>query len=243
MSTCCPTSDSTDSKAQEQSLSRSDLFGSHTYADYAVLRTTWRMLLDDSCRGMHPLVPNAGYDEDETVKNWFCCRQCSHSFQRPQSRQAFLMWLCFSGFFLYQHGFDRSLKHANAPGAIDVSEPVPRLTHLVVNFYHLARVADPGNEVEMHREQMQNCGWDIHGRVYISTQGINAQFSGLRAHAEAYAAWVAARPFFESMTWRTYPVHGHMFPRLKLKFRENLISLHGGMTSLPVTGVQIAHYL
>lgn len=86
---------------------------------------------------------------------------------------------------------------------------------------------------------MQAEGWDIRGRIYISKQGINAQFSGLRAHAEAYAAWVATQPAFRGVTWRTYPVSHHAFPRLKLKFRQNLISLQGGMTDLPVVGAAL----
>lgn len=35
-------------------------------------------------------------------------------------------------------------------------------------------------------------GKDIVGRIYISAQGINAQYSGLREHAIAYAKWVCS---------------------------------------------------
>jgi hypothetical protein len=153
-------------------------------------------------------------------------------------RQAFPKQNCYAGYFLYPRRFERSWSAAAALDTTDVSNSPPLFSYLVVNFYHLADVEDPGHEVQIHREHMQRCGWDIHGRIYISTQGINAQLSGLQAHAEAYAAWVATRPFFKTMKWRTYPVKEHMFPRLKLKFRENLISLHGGMTTLPVTGAQ-----
>lgn len=48
-------------------------------------------------------------------------------------------------------------------------------------------------------------GKDIQGRIYISAQGINAQYSGQRDHAIAYAEWVGQQPGFE--------VRSHMIRR------------------------------
>ena len=47
-------------------------------------------------------------------------------------------------------------------------------------------------------------GLDIKGRIYISKQGINAQFSGPASDAVSYAQWVEAQPeFLVSLhTWR-----------------------------------------
>jgi len=47
---------------------------------------------------------------------------------------------------------------------------------------------------------------------------------------------VAAQREFRGVTWRAYPAARNMFPRLRLKYRPNLISLQGGMADLPVTG-------
>jgi len=102
----------------------------------------------------------------------------------------------------------------------------------VVNFYHLCRVADPEAETAAHREFCR--GRDIRGRIYLSWQGINAQLSGTREDAHAYAEWVAGRPGFGGLAWRTERVPAHMFPRLTLKFRESLISMAGGTKHLPV---------
>lgn len=46
-------------------------------------------------------------------------------------------------------------------------------------------------------------GRDIAGRIYISWQGINAQYSGPMEDAHAYAEWVASRPGFSGLAWRT----------------------------------------
>eukprot|EP00892_Ulva_mutabilis_P009719 jgi/Ulvmu1/7119/UM034_0025.1 len=108
-------------------------------------------------------------------------------------------------------------------------------THAVINFYHLSDIAKPGETAAMHKDYIQEQGWDIRGRIYISFQGVNAQFSGPREDAIAYTSWVASQPEFKGVVWREYPVEKHMFPKLRLKFRPNLISLRGGMEDLPVT--------
>jgi predicted sulfurtransferase len=109
-------------------------------------------------------------------------------------------------------------------------------SHYVINFYHLSDVAKPGETAKHHKIYIREQGWDICGRIYISYQGINAQFSGPKEDALAYTNWVAAQPEFRDLTWRAYSVSKHTFPKLRLKYRPNLISLKGGMLDLPVTG-------
>ena len=46
-------------------------------------------------------------------------------------------------------------------------------------------------EVAQHRKWLS--GKDVHGRIYISTQGINAQLSGPSEDAEGYAKWTQER--------------------------------------------------
>jgi len=103
---------------------------------------------------------------------------------------------------------------------------------VIVNFYHLCDIWDPEAELAEHRRFM--AGRDIAGRIYISWQGINAQYSGPMEDAHAYAEWVASRPGFSGLAWRTERVPAQMFPRLKLKFRQSLISMAGGTKHLNV---------
>lgn len=103
----------------------------------------------------------------------------------------------------------------------------------VVNFYHLVEIANPYQVIAEHKLWVQ--GKDLAGRIYLSTQGINAQYSGLTADAEGYAMWLQQQDLFKDMRWSSFPVDSHHFPKLRLKFKQNLISLAGGMTRLPVT--------
>ena len=64
-----------------------------------------------------------------------------------------------------------------------------------MNFYHLRDLRQPAAVIHRHREWLR--GRDILGRIYISNQGINAQLSGPREDAHAYADWVSQQPEFQ----------------------------------------------
>ncbi|KAI5062394.1 hypothetical protein GOP47_0022933 [Adiantum capillus-veneris] len=106
--------------------------------------------------------------------------------------------------------------------------------YLVVNFYVLVNIDDPQGEVARHLAFMQNK--DIQGRILISSQGINAQYSGPREDVIAYANWVREDPRYASLYVQVSPsFDGHAFPRLKLRYKPSLVQVEGGTASLPIT--------
>lgn len=116
-------------------------------------------------------------------------------------------------------------------GAAEAVSPKPE--YRVVNFYQLVDIPDPDAEIAAHRDFLS--GLDIRGRIYISHQGVNAQFGGTLSDCEAYAQWVRSRPGFETMRCVMDPVPFHMFPKLRLKFRKSLISMAGGTAQYRIT--------
>lgn len=88
---------------------------------------------------------------------------------------------------------------------------------------------------ETHRRWILSNNHDIRGRIYISPQGINAQYGGTVRDATAYAKWVASQPGFDGLHYTVWPAPDHSFPKLRLKYKPNLISLAGGMQSFRIT--------
>ena len=43
----------------------------------------------------------------------------------------------------------------------------------------------------------------------------------------------------QGLRWNSEPVDSHQFPKLRLKFKPNLVQLSGGMASLPITDPQV----
>ncbi|KAF5186422.1 Rhodanese-like domain-containing protein 8 protein [Thalictrum thalictroides] len=82
---------------------------------------------------------------------------------------------------------------------------------------------------------MDNLGLDIHGRIYLNHQGINAQYSGPSIHAITYLHWIKQDSRFSDVFVHISPaIHGHSFPRLKLRYKHSLIQLEGGISHLPL---------
>ncbi|KAJ7542702.1 hypothetical protein O6H91_09G007400 [Diphasiastrum complanatum] len=109
---------------------------------------------------------------------------------------------------------------------------------VVVNFYHFVDIEDAHLEVAKHMQYMQ--GKDIHGRIYINNQGVNAQLSGLPEEALAYADWVKQDSRFVGLLVQVSPSpKGHAFPRLQLRYKPSLVQVEGGTASLPLTNDQL----
>eukprot|EP00899_Mesostigma_viride_P027965 jgi/Mesvir1/8353/Mv12613-RA.1 len=121
-------------------------------------------------------------------------------------------------------------------------ESVDSPEYAVSTFYHLVRIEDPHAEVARHLDFVtalgggDEQGMPICGRIYINEQGINAQLSGRMDHARAYTEWLLADPRYAGMRVQTSGgLQKHAFPRLKLRYKPNLISLPGGTQHLPLT--------
>jgi predicted sulfurtransferase len=116
--------------------------------------------------------------------------------------------------------------------AFECSSPCKK--YCVVNFYHLVDISDPQDMIERHREYMKDK--DVRGRIYISEQGVNAQYGGETTDAVGYAKWlIEHEPKFDTLVYSVDLVEEHMFPKLRLQYKPNLISLAGGMCTIPVT--------
>lgn len=61
---------------------------------------------------------------------------------------------------------------------------------------------------------------------------------GLRLLGLAIPLLTAGACVWQGLRWSTQDADGHQFPKLCLQFKPNLVSLAGGMTSLPVTDPQ-----
>ncbi|XVF53690.1 hypothetical protein PTKIN_Ptkin05aG0119000 [Pterospermum kingtungense] len=104
---------------------------------------------------------------------------------------------------------------------------------VVVNFYRFVCIKNPQNEVAKHLTFLK--GLDIHGRIYINEQGINAQYSGPSRDAFAYVEWLKEDERFSDILVQTSPaLNGHAFPKLKLRYKPSLVQLEGGISHLPL---------
>lgn len=84
---------------------------------------------------------------------------------------------------LWHHAFNLNIRVRNDHdfNASHSIPPIRRCTEWQVYRQHKAALS----------------GLDVRGRIYISPQGINAQYSGPEADAVQYAQWVERQPEFQ----------------------------------------------
>ncbi|TYI90964.1 hypothetical protein E1A91_D03G158800v1 [Gossypium mustelinum] len=76
-------------------------------------------------------------------------------------------------------------------------------------------------------ERLHVRGLDIHGRICINEQGINAQYSGPSKHSFAYVEWLKEDDRFSDILVQTSPAfNGHAFPKLKLRYKPSLVQVN-----------------
>jgi len=94
--------------------------------------------------------------------------------------------------------------------------------YLVLAFYHFPTIDNPQAEIKAHLAFFKDK--DVTSRIYISYQGINGQMSALAKDAEAYMKWMHSREMFKDVVFKIHESHEHVFPRLTVKFRNQLVA-------------------
>lgn len=102
-------------------------------------------------------------------------------------------------------------------------------SYFILSFYHLVEIAHPEELVQEHFKFFE--GRDVKSRIYISSQGINGQMSAKDTDAQAYMQYLENKPQFSGIEFKIQPHFEHVFPRLSVKVKKELVAL-GTLVSL-----------
>lgn len=94
---------------------------------------------------------------------------------------------------------------------------------LVLLYYLYCDVADPGAYRDQQRALCEELG--LLGRIIVAGEGINGTLSGPRAACEAYMRAMHADPLTAAMTFKIDAERSHVFPKLSVKARDEIVTL------------------
>lgn len=98
--------------------------------------------------------------------------------------------------------------------------------HTIILFYKYVRIDDP--EYVMH-EQRELCeALELTGRTIIAHEGINSTLEGETKSIKKYIEKMKADERFQDVNWKVSAGTGDAFPRLSIKVRDEIVSLHLG---------------
>jgi len=98
------------------------------------------------------------------------------------------------------------------------------VTYRVLLYYQFIHIDDPESFAPAHREFCASL--NLRGRIIIAAEGLNGTVSGTWDNTEAYMQTVHKDPRFASMVFKFDATSGHVFPRLTVKVRNEIVSLH-----------------
>lgn len=93
----------------------------------------------------------------------------------------------------------------------------------VLLYYRYVRIDDPGAALREHRALCESLG--LKGRIILGEEGINGTVSGPVAATRAYMAALHSDPRFADMEFKIDAAEGHVFPKLSIKVREEIVRL------------------
>ena len=100
------------------------------------------------------------------------------------------------------------------------------MKYTVLLFYKYTKIKDPKVEMGMQRGICEVLG--LTGRAIVAEEGINATLEGESENIEKYVTWSSKRRGFSDIHWKRSEGTGDAFPRLSVKVRDEIVSLHLG---------------
>ena len=93
----------------------------------------------------------------------------------------------------------------------------------ILLFYRYAEIRDPEAFAAEHRELCTSLG--LRGRILVAREGLNGTVSGPCEATERYMDVLRQNPLLEGIEFKIDPATGHVFPKLSIKVREEVVTL------------------
>ena len=96
----------------------------------------------------------------------------------------------------------------------------------VLLYYKYARLSDPDVFAADHRLLCQQLG--LRGRIVVAVEGLNGTVSGTKENCAKYREALDNEPITAGIAWKIDPAEGHVFPKLSIKVRNEVVTLELG---------------
>lgn len=94
----------------------------------------------------------------------------------------------------------------------------------ILLYYKYVQIDDPKKERDFQFDLCQKLG--LKGRIIVAKEGINGTVEGKTEDTEKYIAEMLKDPRFADMSFKKSEGLGDAFPRLSVKERDEIVSLH-----------------
>lgn len=96
----------------------------------------------------------------------------------------------------------------------------------ILLFYKYTPIENPSQEMAIQKSVQEVLGFK--GRSIVAHEGINVTLEGTKENTEKYIEWMSTRKGFKNIHWKKSVGSGNSFPKLSIKVRKEIVSLHLG---------------
>ena len=110
----------------------------------------------------------------------------------------------------------------------------------IILFYKYIHIVDPEAVAEGQRKLCEKM--DLKGRCIIAKEGINATFEGTEENIKGYIKELQKDDRFKNIHFKISAGNGNAFPKLSVKVRQEIVSLHLGVCDIDpnqITGIHL----
>lgn len=119
-------------------------------------------------------------------------------------------------------------------------EGANKTNSVIILFYKYVQINDPEVVKAWHTEMCQRL--DLKGRCIIAPEGINATFEGTEENIKEYIKDLGQDARFQNIYYKISAGTGNAFPKLSVKTRKEIVSLHLGVCDIDpnqITGIHL----
>lgn len=98
------------------------------------------------------------------------------------------------------------------------------MNHQILLYYKYVAIDNPVHEMREQKRLCEKLG--LKGRIIIADEGINGTVEGTIEATEEYIKVMCQDPRFADIHWKKSEGTGNAFPKLSVKAREEIVSMH-----------------
>jgi UPF0176 protein len=114
------------------------------------------------------------------------------------------------------------------------------MEYQILLYYKYVFIENPELEMKCQKELCESLG--LFGRIIVAREGINGTVEGTVENTEKYMKEMKNDPRFTDMHWKKSAGDGNSFPKLSVKARKEIVSLHLGTCDInpnEITGTHL----
>ncbi len=110
----------------------------------------------------------------------------------------------------------------------------------ILLYYKYVLIEDPDSEMKKQKELCESLS--LKGRIILAREGVNGTVEGSKENTEKYITAMKEDERFSDMHWKRSEGTGDAFPKLSVKARKEIVSLHLGTCDInpnEITGIHL----